>query len=543
MPGKAYILIQTRNKLNIRRGFMLNDSVKEKIILNRRIGRETTQILLEGDIIVSDQKPDMARLLKTDADVSIDRTDVSADRVNFSGKLHIKVLYLAKVSEKPVHSMSVSMPLEDFINMEGVGRDMWVEVAAKISNIEYKMLNDRKINYRAVIDVDVCADAKTSHDVVTGIEGLPESHLKRSRLNITRTVESKEERFTVKNEMPLPPGKPNIRNILQADVAISNKDIKVVNGRVGISGELTVSTLYSGDDDAVLEFAEHEVPFSGYIEAPGAREGMFGDVVLKVADSVVSATGDDDGEERVISAEVAIMAVVKVVSQSEALVLDDAYYINKQLIFRKESVNFPRLVTRNKNQCPIKEVVQLDQGCPDILQIFRVTGNLLVENVKVFEDRVCVEGIIDADVLYIAKNDDSPLYNFRAVIPYKQTIEAKGATPAMDVTVEHSIDHIGFNMLSEREVEVRYLVCFSLKVMENLEASVITDVELMDMDKSLLDKMASITIYVVQDGDSLWSIAKRYNVGLDDLLSVNDIADADSIYPGQKLLVLKKMPA
>ena len=521
----------------------MNELLKEKIVLTQCIGKETTQVLLEGDIIVSDAKPDMSVILKTDASVGIDRTEISADRINFSGKMHVTVLYLAKNAEKPIHNMTVSMPVEDFINMEGVTRDMWVEVLANISNIEYKMLNDRKISYRAIVDVAIQAESKVEHDVVTSVDGLPESHLKKSRLNVNRTIENKEDRFIIKNDMTLPPGKPNIRGLLQSDIVISNKDIKVVNGRVNVSGELMMSTLYSGDDDGIIEFVEHEMPFNGFIDASGARDGMFGDVALRISDRSITVGQDDDGEDRVLNAEVTIMAMVKVTSQNEVVILEDAYYINKDLNFTKEPVKFPKLVSRNKNQCPIKEIVQLDQGCPEILQIFQVTGNLLVENMKLFEDRITVEGIIDANILYIAKNDESPLYNFKAVVPFKQTIEAKGAMPHMECGIEHSIDHIGFNMLSEKEVEVRYLVCFLARVVDNMEASVITDIEFVDMDKSVIDKMASITICVVQKDDSLWSIAKKYNTSLDDIISINGLDESGSLYPGQKLLVLKKMPA
>jgi hypothetical protein len=257
----------------------------------------------------------------------------------------------------------------------------------------------------------------------------------------------------------------------------------------------------------------------------------------------VSAGKDDDGEERVLCADVTITAIVKVHSQGEVVLLDDAYYINKDLRFTRESVKMPRMICRNKNQCPIKDIIQVDQNSPDMLQIFQVTGDLLIEGMKLFEDRITVEGIINANILYVAKNDDSPLYNYKAFLPFKQTIEAKGAMPHMEANVEHSIDHIGFNMLSSREVEVRYLVCFTAKVVDNNAVSVITDIQFDEMDKNVIDSMASVTIYVVQDDDSLWSIAKRFNTSLDDLIDINELESAESICPGQKLLVLKKVPA
>ena len=45
------------------------------------------------------------------------------------------------------------------------------------------------------------------------------------------------------------------------------------------------------------------------------------------------------------------------------------------------------------------------------------------------------------------------------------------------------------------------------------------------------------TTYVVQPGDTLWSISQRFGVSLSDLIELNDLADPSLIYPGQTLLI------
>ncbi len=175
-----------------------------------------------------------------------------------------------------------------------------------------------------------------------------------------------------------------------------------------------------------------------------------------------------------------------------------------------------------------------------MLQIFRVKGAAHLDDVKVIDDKCVVEGAIDTDILYVAESDATPLFSHRSVIPYRQVIEAKGATPAMKVNVDISIDHVAFNMLSGRETEVRFLLTFNTQVVEEREQSVITGIEFNDMDADELANMASMTVYVVQPSDTLWKIAKRYNTPLDELLAVNEIENPARITPGQKLLILKK---
>lgn len=44
-------------------------------------------------------------------------------------------------------------------------------------------------------------------------------------------------------------------------------------------------------------------------------------------------------------------------------------------------------------------------------------------------------------------------------------------------------------------------------------------------------------IYIVQEGDTLYSIAERFNVGIDQIIRLNDIPRPDLIYVGQRLLI------
>ena len=68
-------------------------------------------------------------------------------------------------------------------------------------------------------------------------------------------------------------------------------------------------------------------------------------------------------------------------------------------------------------------------------------------------------------------------------------------------------------------------------------AETVTDIT-MD-EETARQPMAGAVIYMVQKGDSLWKIAKRYRTTVNDILAVNDIENPDLIYPGQKLLIIK----
>jgi hypothetical protein len=308
---------------------------------------------------------------------------------------------------------------------------------------------------------------------------------------------------------------------------------------VNISGEIALTTLYAGED-CLIEFVESEIPFNGPLDVPGARDDMFADVSLQILDCHVAVRQDDDGEDRVLEVEISVGVELKVYATDNFPILEDAYIINTQLSLSKTAVRYPRLVCMNRNQAPVKEIVTLGTGTPDILQVFRVKGHAHIDDVKIIEDKIIVEGAINTDILYVAESDSTPLASFRTVIPYRQVIEAKGATPSMLAEVDISINNVAFNMLAPRETEVRLSLTFNTRVTEQEETRIIRDIEFTDIDPATLSTQASMTVYIVQNNDNLWKIAKRYNTPLDELLAVNDIEHSNKISPGQKLLILKR---
>ncbi len=516
--------------------------IKEKIILDQRVGEERAQVLVEGDVIVPDVKPDIVKILQVDGRVNIDTVDVNTDRLNYTGKVEFNILYLAEGADKPVHSMMVSLPIDDFMNMDGLTRNMTVDVVYDIEHVDYKVLNGRKLNVKAVLEMVSRATDLMQNDIVVDFKGISGVQVQRQSLNLSRLIESKEDKFIIKDELSVPAGKPNIREILQCSANIRNKDIKVANGKVVLKGDLYITTLYSGDtDESTVEFMEHEVPFNGFVESRECTEEMFSDVGMKIQNQYVQVRPDLDGEERVLEVEIVVGARVRVMRVDDIQIIEDAYCLNKNLRLIQEKVKYQKMVCRNKNQCSVKETVTIDGAHPDILQVYNVVGRPKVDDIRIVDDKVVLEGIINASILYVAADDENPLCAHQEVIPFRQVVETKGAIAGMKVHVDPSIEHIGFNMLSNNEVEVRFTMSLNTQVTDEGEVDMITGAELKDLDMAVVDRMATMTIYVCQSADSLWKIAKRYNSSVQELAELNDIDNVNKVYPGQKLLILKKV--
>ena len=85
--------------------------------------------------------------------VKIREKRVTDDRISFSGDLEISVLYRAKNGERPLYAMQASLPLEDFLHIDGLEKDMETSLDVVPEHLDCQIINDRKIGVKAVLGV------------------------------------------------------------------------------------------------------------------------------------------------------------------------------------------------------------------------------------------------------------------------------------------------------------------------------------------------------------------------------------------------------
>ena len=517
--------------------------LKKGITIDKKIGKETSQVLVEGDIIVPDTKPDIDMVLEANGSAYIDSKDIVNDRITFKGNLDINVLFIAKGENKPIYNMQSTYPINDFINIEGIDKNMTVFTTCNITNLDYKLINDRKVSFRAILDVTSEVLAKENIEAVTTIDGLDAKQMKVTNINVNKVACTKFDRFNIKDDIEISSGRPNIKEILDINFNIINKDVRTQLEKINISGDIRACILYKSDEeDSIITYFEQDIPFNGVIEVEGATDDMIGDVYLDIQEKNIQILEDVDGEPRLIGVDIYVGCNIKVSYEDEMNILEDAYALDKKINIEKNMQSYPMLVCKNKNQASIKEVLKLDEECPPILQVLKVSGKPILDNIEILQDKIIAEGIVECKILYITNNDEYPMHCFTTIMPYSQAIDAKGTSPKLaKVDINSYIEHIGVNMMSDKDVEVRCAINFDTCVIKEKEISFITDVVFEEVDEQFLNSISSMIIYVVQSGDTLWDLAKKFNTTVDDIVELNDIENPDLIYPGQKLLILKKV--
>lgn len=511
------------------------------VAADRLTANESEQFLLEGDIIVPDNKADIEKILKTSGRPVVESVSISDGRVNYRGYIAFDCLYLSKGEDKKIHSMSKDIELNDFMAVSGAEEGMKPELKCTVENIDASVLNERKINYKISGDAKVNVGETVEINAVSKIEDLPENQQKINTIETARSICSKTEKITVREEAVVPPTKLPVDEIISVEPMLMNVEAVPMQDSVKLTGDITASVLYTSSESAVPEVLEIDIPFDGTVECEDVDPASDISTQESITEFYYDVTENEDGENRIINTELVITVSIEAKASDQSNVLEDAYALNNVITFENETLCYDKEVCRNKGQCPVKDIVEIEKDCPSMLQIIKASGTPCIDAVTIEDNRVVIDGVVNVNILYVTGDDTVPVYCAEGVVPFSQTVEARGAKEGMFADVDCTLSHIGFNMISDREVEVRCAMNTATAVRERACAVLITDVNAEPMDKEALDAIAAFIIYTVQKGDTLWKLAKRFNTTVEDILAVNDIENPDLIYPNQRLIIVKHM--
>ena len=500
-----------------------------------QMGKENSQILLEGDMIVPDSKPDLQELMQCEGRMRMKESRISDDRLSFSGELEACVLYRAKNGEKPLYAMKVLLPVEDFIHMEGLQRGMAVSLHTEMEHLDCYIINDRKIGVKAVLRIEAAAEEKKTALPLTDLQGEGVETLT-EQISIEREIMEGKDRFTVKEEIVIPPSRPEIGEILTESVSLTEQEVRPMEGKALVRGNLCICLLYT-DEEGNLGSLTEKIPFSGYLEDERISTGMELMGQLTVENCRLTPAVDEDGETRLLTADMTVGTMLKGRGREEVSILADAYASCGTVSLKKEKITYPVTAAAGKNQFMVQERIRLAEGEEPMLRTETVWGEVCLSEGHCLMDSVEAEGVMTADILYHCADDSRPVALLNRGIPFTQVMELKGVLPTDEADITLRLEDVDFQMLSETEGELRGTLIMEAAGRRQETAELVTEAIWNEAEDR--KTAAGAVIYVVQKGDSLWKIAKKYRTTVDNIVAVNEIEDPELIYPGQKLLIIK----
>lgn len=512
--------------------------VKKEIRTNNHKVSKLVQLTIDEDFNVSDSRQDIDKIIISQGQVMIDETEPMVDRIRVKGHVGYKILYSVAKAEGELDSMEGSVAFEETINVDDLLPSYDTSVSCEMEDLNISMIHSRKIAVKGLLQMKIDV---TEQDVIEGAEGIENGdniQCMYKKVPYTRTVADQKDIFRVRELIPIPQSKPNIRNLIWHSVTVNEVETKPLDNKIGIRGELEIFLIYRAEEQLPLQYLNLDIPFTGEVDCMGSMEGMTADIGVVLGESQLTVEPDEDGEERVLNLEANLELEVRIYQEEELELLGDMFSTTACIDVETETFDYESLLTRNNAKTRIVERLQRKENQPGILQVCYVEGNVKVDDTHTTEDGLVVEGAVEVRIVYIAEDDARPMNSLTGFLPFSYLVEAKDISPDTIYHVRPTLEQISSIMLGSDEVEIKAVVNLSIIAFVKKQCKAITDMTISDIDYEKMNQLAGIIGYMVQEEDTLWNIAKRFYTSIDTIRKVNQL-ERDELVVGQKLVIVK----
>lgn len=512
--------------------------ITQKVHMNKCNCRETKQITLDRDFNVPDARPDALQIMKEQGEIQIEEVHMVEGKASVKGELKFQILYAVE-GDLPVSEMSGSIPFDELIPLSCADQGDELTVHAEIGDLRSELINSRKLGMKAIVNLEVSAGTVCDGEGAVDIEEDADIYTKKKMLEVSRLVFSKKDTLRVRDEWKIPGTKDAIGHILYSDIQMGEMNARIEEEQLRVEGQAQIFIIYLSDgEEPELNFFENTLPIEGQIECHGCDSGMVAQVITGIHSRDLEVKEDEDGESRVLDAELVVDFDIKVYGQEQLELLTDFYSPKVKCKPVYEDSFFENLLVHNKSKCRITGKIMAGDYVP--LQIWNVSGDLRIDRKEQRENGVFVEGVVDVSVLYLTGDERIPLATVKGSVPFEQLVEAQGMTPDSNVWLHGTLEQISGTMTGDKEIEIKVVAALDLIAFEKIEEPIISDYESEEIDWKAWSREPGIVGYVVQPGETMWDIAKAFLTTVASIMEINQ-RDNEQVRAGDILLILKEV--
>lgn len=521
--------------------------IKKNIHMDYMKCKAATQITLEDDINVSDNKPDIMKMIFDKGMVQIEEMKVSTDHVQVTGKLKFAVLYISEDNDKKVCTIDGSLPFNEQVYLEGVKNGDPITIKDELEDLTIGLINSRKLSVQAVIGLKLCVeelyDEETAVDIMRDERMTPAEPIeyRKKTMEVSELAIQKKDVFRMKEEVQIPQSLPNIFELLWEKVCVDNVEFKAMEEKISIQGEMSAFFLYEAEgEDQSVRWHETIIPFSGMVECHGCKDCQIPDIDFAISHLDVEVRPDFDGEERVIGIELVMELQIKLYEQEQVEILADVYGIQSEVNTVTKEGQYKNLLIRNSGKVKVSEHIKIQTGGARILQLCHSEGEAQLDEAKIVENGIEITGSVLVKILYITNDDAMPFCATKGMMPFKHVIDVPDMHNQCDASIKLSVEQLNVAMIDSEEIDAKLVLNVNATVFCGLSEKIITDIHMSELDSNKLSDLPGIVVYIAKEGDTLWQIGKKYYVPITQIRETNALA-SDNLKAGDKLLVVKTL--
>lgn len=522
------------------------NTTKETLNVNKVVSEKKEIINIQGDMIVPDSKPDILSTINTSGNVCIYKKEVMDGKIKIDGNILAYIMYLADSEENTsdngvmidgegesgnitrrdnIRGLNTNLDFSENLNIPELENGMDAEIMPKIKLIECNIINGRKIGIKVTLEIQIKIYSKENIEVITELNDNNIQILNKN-INVNSMVGNGNAKASIKENVSIP-NTDNLAEILNVQIRLVDKDIKISYNKILAKAEAEIKIVYLTEDGRICNF-QGRLPIVGFIDMPNIKEDNICETTYIIRNVIIKP---NSVEEHSFYFEMEVEIGCMAYEEKQIQTIQDMYCPGEKMTFDKNIVNTTANKQCRKSTCNIREKVEvpeLENG-----NILDVSINPIINKENKISGKIILEGEIEVNLIF---SDNSPvgINTKKIMIPFEQTIEEMKASDECktDISVEvNSQEFLNQSGIVSANVDLN----FEANTYQNSAIPVISNISMEEDDM----EDYSVIIYVVKSGDSLWKIAKRFGSTVDDIARVNGMEKPDKLMAGEKIYIPK----
>jgi hypothetical protein len=161
----------------------------------------------------------------------------------------------------------------------------------------------------------------------------------------------------------------------------------------------------------------------------------------------------------------------------------------------RESVKINEVVCEDSIQTVVENDIIVPDVKPDIGRILLLDGDVSVNSSEVMQDKIAATGTIRYKILYVCDDESQNIKSINTSANFSCDLRAENARQGMRPVVKCEIEHMEYNILNGRKINVRSIVNVNGGAIEEIEKDVISDLKGTE-DIQLLKDNLDVNCYV-----------------------------------------------
>ena len=514
---------------------MAIELVRENIECEQLLGENTCDTAIRAEYLVPDTHPDVVRILTVDSKPYIVNKEVMKDKVYLEGQIEYNVIYLAKEEDKmEVYNVTYMGKFSNSVEVIGAEHKMDCECDCYVELMKYNIVNERKVAVEAVIKLKAEVYRNYTFEIIKDIKDSDDIQMLKNPMEVDKIVGTANSDMVAKCNMKIPSDEPEIGNILKCDINIHKKDIRVMENKILIEAAALISLLYKGKDTRDIVAVQEDVGISKEVDYEGVTSAMETYTDFKIDAMELNVKEDEQGENRVVDIEALVKAATRVMFKEEMDIIQDAYSPAVFMEMKKENYKLNVTHGQSKGEVVVKGDIETDKNIPKISEIVMCSGKVCITEKRIVEDKVIVEGVLNVDVMYKTRDENNYIGSVSEEIPFSCPVDLPGCKIQMQSIGKPFLEIVEAS-IEAGNIAVKAVVQVYVRVNYIMPKEFLVDIS--PVEGEIPKKKSSLTIYIVQNGDTLWKIAKKTFTTMDTLIKVNNIENPDAIKLGEKLII------